>query len=145
MTQIRIEIPGPPVPERKRQIRMGARAARIDMPDRKRYKQHVQAAVVAQVTQDLRTALPLEGPLKVEYIFERLQPASYPKQPTSRFPWPECWTGRPDLDNLEKIVTDALTDSGVWRDDAQIVEKVSVKQWGKQARTMIVISQVEGA
>ena len=37
---------------------------------------------------------------------------------------------KPDLDNLEKGVLDAITNSGqAWKDDSQIVELSSRKQW----------------
>lgn len=36
-------------------------------------------------------------------------------------------TGRPDLDNLEKAVMDALTTARIWTDDRLVVQKVASK------------------
>lgn len=40
---------------------------------------------------------------------------------------------KPDIDNLAKAVMDALSDAGVWHDDAQVYRLyVSKGYWGKQ-------------
>ena len=36
---------------------------------------------------------------------------------------------KPDLDNLVKAVQDALTDVGLWQDDAQIVMTIASRVW----------------
>lgn len=38
-------------------------------------------------------------------------------------------TVKPDLDNFEKAVMDACTEAGLWRDDAVVVSKFSVKRY----------------
>lgn len=70
-------------------------------------------------------AAPLEGPLELKIEF--------------RMPIPPSWSGkrqrlalwhisRPDLDNLVKLVTDALGRSGRWwRDDAQLARIIAAK------------------
>lgn len=50
---------------------------------------------------------------------------------------------KPDLDNLEKAVMDALTTAGVWCDDAQVVEKHSTKIYGKIDATSIFVTPLE--
>lgn len=40
--------------------------------------------------------------------------------------WP---TGKPDRDKLDRSTSDALTDAGIWRDDAQVVVCLSVKTY----------------
>jgi crossover junction endodeoxyribonuclease RusA len=37
---------------------------------------------------------------------------------------------RPDLDKLVRAVLDALSEAGVWRDDAQVVSVVARKAYG---------------
>lgn len=47
-------------------------------------------------------------------------------------------TGRPDLDNLAKIVTDACNGI-VYRDDSQIVEMTSSKRYAREAFVEIIV------
>jgi Holliday junction resolvase RusA-like endonuclease len=57
---------------------------------------------------------PLDGPLLVEFCFTLARPKSAPK---SRV-YPDRM---PDLSKLIRSTEDALTDAGVWADDARIV------------------------
>jgi Holliday junction resolvase RusA-like endonuclease len=38
-------------------------------------------------------------------------------------------TAKPDRDNLEKAVMDALTEIGVWKDDCQVCAGLTAKYW----------------
>lgn len=60
----------------------------------------------------------LEGPVQVEVAFTFDRPKSAPKR---RPCWPVTRSSG-DVDKLVRAVFDALTDAGVWRDDAQVVE-----------------------
>jgi Holliday junction resolvase RusA-like endonuclease len=64
---------------------------------------------------------PMAGPveLNLQFLFDR------PKKDAVRF-WRDA---KPDLDNLEKAVMDALTEAGAWRDDAQVVRLQSIKRY----------------
>jgi crossover junction endodeoxyribonuclease RusA len=55
---------------------------------------------------------PLEGPLRVSYVFYLRKP----KRPKHDLP-----ATRPDLDKLSRAVGDALRAAGIYRDDGQIV------------------------
>lgn len=55
---------------------------------------------------------PLPGPLDVRLVFAMPRPAR------PKWPWPAV---KPDIDKLERAVLDAMTDAGVWNDDAQVV------------------------
>lgn len=57
----------------------------------------------------------LDCPLIVEMVFTLHRPASAPKRRTH----PDRM---PDLSKLIRSTEDALTDAGVWRDDARVVE-----------------------
>lgn len=63
----------------------------------------------------------LDGPLCVEVTFTLRKPASAPKRRTT---WPQR---KPDLDKLLRSTFDALSDAGVWVDDAQVVEVTARK------------------
>lgn len=54
-------------------------------------------------------------------------------------------TQKPDFDNLEKAVSDCLTELGFWRDDTQVVEWSGSKQWVSTMPGMFLkIDKVEG-
>jgi len=66
---------------------------------------------------------PLDGPLSAVVVFTLPKPASAPKRRQS---WP-C--KRPDLDKLLRAVFDAVTQAGVFRDDAQIIALTATKRY----------------
>ena len=57
----------------------------------------------------------LDGPLRVSMVFTVRKPTSAPK---SRRTWPDR---TPDLSKLCRATEDALTEAGVWTDDARVV------------------------
>jgi crossover junction endodeoxyribonuclease RusA len=59
---------------------------------------------------------PLDCPLRLHMVFTLPKPASAPKRRTT---WP---MRTPDLSKLARSTEDALTDAGIWRDDARVVE-----------------------
>lgn len=59
---------------------------------------------------------PLDGPLRVFMVFTVPKPTSAPKK---RRTWPDR---KPDLSKLVRSTEDALTDAGLWEDDARVVE-----------------------
>lgn len=71
-----------------------------------------RAAVTLQARQQYTRPVPLDVPLSVGMVFMIKRPKSV------RRPHP-CVT--PDLSKLVRAVEDALTDAGVWRDDALVV------------------------
>lgn len=73
-----------------------------------------RAAVVEATVDPLRPAL--DGPLSVRMVFTLKKPSAAPKRTRT---WP-CKT--PDLSKLARSTEDALTDAGVWADDARVVE-----------------------
>lgn len=72
------------------------------------------AAIDVMIVNEPRS--PLSCPLNVHMIFTVPKPKSAPK---SRRTWPDR---KPDLDKLCRSTIDALTDAGVWEDDARIVK-----------------------
>lgn len=59
---------------------------------------------------------PLDAPLRVWMVFTMPKPASNPKR---RQTWP---MRTPDLSKLCRSTEDALTDAGIWKDDARVCE-----------------------
>lgn len=64
--------------------------------------------------QPVRTTI--DGPLVVTMVFTLPKPASAPKR---RRTWPDR---KPDLSKLVRSTEDALSDAGLWADDARVVE-----------------------
>ena len=58
----------------------------------------------------------LDGPLVARMVFTMRKPASAPRKRTT---WPDR---TPDVSKLVRSTEDALTESGVWADDARVVE-----------------------
>lgn len=61
-------------------------------------------------------AAPIDGPIVCRMVFTVAKPASAPKR---RRTWP---MSKPDLSKLVRSTEDALSDAGLWKDDARVVE-----------------------
>lgn len=78
----------------------------------KPWRQDVKAAAL----EARAGAAPLDGPLIVRMVFTLPKPASAPKR---RRIWP---MRKPDVSKLARSTEDALTEAGIWSDDARVVE-----------------------
>ena len=65
----------------------------------------------------------IAGPIRVRMVFTLPKPKSAPK---GRITYPDR---KPDLSKLVRATEDALTDAGVWQDDARVIECVAVKAY----------------
>lgn len=63
---------------------------------------------------------PIVGPVKLDIEFLFARPNAHYLKSGLRTNAPMYHTSRPDRDNLEKAVLDALTNIGMWKDDSQI-------------------------
>jgi Holliday junction resolvase RusA-like endonuclease len=92
----------------------------------KPWRQDVKASALA-VIDSLDTWQPLDGPLAVSMVFTvRHKPAGRPTWWPAGVPCGKALMWRPastpDLSKLLRSTEDALTDAGIWRDDARVVE-----------------------
>jgi Holliday junction resolvase RusA-like endonuclease len=102
------------------------------------WKQEVAGAAEAQMGRLGLTLL--DGPLEMELVFVLARPKAHygtgrnsgVVKPSA----PEFPATRPDVDKLSRAVLDALS-GVVYRDDAQIVEKVARKRYGAPERVEI--------
>lgn len=65
----------------------------------------------------------LDGPLVVRMFFTLRRPVSISEK---KRPYPSV---RPDVDNLTKPTYDAITTSGIWKDDALVISSIISKAY----------------
>lgn len=126
-----IRIPGEPVP--KERPRFARRTGHAYTPEKTKQAEKE----IAYMWKLEHPGVKLKGPLFLEMVFN-LKP---PKGPHGPYP-----TKRPDIDNLEKLITDAL--NGVaYEDDKQIVQVKKIKRWADlfngQPGTILWIREAE--
>ena len=78
----------------------------------------------------------IEGPVRLIVKFSMPMPKGM--EVKKGFPMPH--TKKPDKDNLEKAVMDALTAAKVWKDDAQVFESLTGKYYtGEKIGAKIIV------
>lgn len=87
-------------------------------------------AVVEAVRPHL-PAVPLAGPIRVSAVYRFPRPKGhFNKTGLSKKGRESYWhTGKPDRDNIEKATLDALSDVGLWLDDAQVCDGSVTKRY----------------
>lgn len=91
-----------------------------------------------------RPAQPWEGPVRVtiDVYFERPQRLLKKKSPAGAV----RHTAKPDRDNVDKSILDALTEAGLWHDDSQVCDG-PVRKWyaakGCGPGVIIVAEQIQ--
>lgn len=131
-------IPGQPVPQPRPRVSTRGGFARAYVPA----KHPIHAYRAAIEAQARETGATFTGPvrLEVDAVFER--PASHWRKAGLREdapPWPNA-----DGDNIAKGVADALSDAGVWKDDACVVTWLINKRYGERherGSTKILIAE----
>jgi Holliday junction resolvase RusA-like endonuclease len=128
--ELSFRVAGRPVTQgSKTGIVVGGRAVLVEKArDRlKPWREAVRSTALEHLDQVMRGEAwqPYPGPVHVQLVFALPKPASAPK---TRRTWP---TGARsgDVDKLARAVLDALTDAGVWRDDAQVVRLLVDKDY----------------
>lgn len=132
MQEIKFKIPGPAKAKERPRARVmyshGKPIAQIYTPKNTQgYEANIRACFARQIG-DVRLAAPIRATILVIHSV----PKSYPKRRRE-----DCLmgavphTGKPDLDNIAKVVLDAL--NGVaYDDDAQVTELLIRKQYGPE-------------
>ena len=134
-----LEVLGTPTAQgRPRATRMGKHIHVYDDKKSRNAKSNLLAAI-----EDQAPETPLNCPLQVDLIF-------YIKRPKGHYgsgrnagkvkaSAPFLHTSRPDIDNLRKLVMDAMTDV-FWRDDSLVCVGTTEKMYSEKPRTVIKIA-----
>lgn len=116
MSGVGFHVVGRPAPQgSKRHVGNGV------MVESSKYVGTWRQAVTAAALR-VRPAEPLDGPLHVIVAFTLARPKSAPR----RRRWPDTM---PDLSKLVRATEDAITDAGLWADDARVVSCHASKVW----------------
>jgi Holliday junction resolvase RusA-like endonuclease len=84
---------------------------------------------------------PISGPVELKICATFAIPCSISKKEAAKRAAEHWHTQRPDLDNVEKAVLDAL--NGVaWLDDSQVCSKGTCKRWGKTTELSITVTSL---
>jgi len=117
MSGIRIEVRGMPAPQGSKKYMGMTNAGRAILTESskkvKPWRQDVKAA--AEAWRDLAGVAPIDGPIVVRMTFTLPKPKAAPK---TRRTYP---MRTPDLSKLARSTEDALTDAGIWTDDARVI------------------------
>jgi Holliday junction resolvase RusA-like endonuclease len=107
---------GHPRPQGSKRAFVNKRTGRPVLVEQSEHLKPWREAIVQAAVDPSRQPLP--GPLRVSMVFTMPKPLSAPK---TRVTHPMT---QPDLSKLCRAAEDALTDAGVWVDDAQVVEYI---------------------
>lgn len=139
--QITIEVDGDPKGQPRARAFVGrtGRARVYDPGTAEGWK-----AQIAMAARGVLPAEPLQGPLEVNILLRFRRPRCHyrtGKRAAELRPYAPCWhTAKPDRDNCDKSILDALTQLGAWRDDAQVVDGRVAKVWSDRPGATILIS-----
>lgn len=135
---IQFSVPGQPKPlQRARVGRRGAHAAMYDPEANVTNK-----ATVGFYAKKAMGKKPLmTGPLRLRVFFCLEKPKSKIRKNSDPHPHPDS---RPDLDNMIKLVCDALNGI-VWKDDAQVVMIAAYKLWADKTgpKTTVYVEECQ--
>ena len=138
----RYVIPGPAVAQGRPRITTANGYPRVyDPPKSSEYKKYVRACVMQQG----RPKKLLTGALRVDTVEYRRIAASLRKaQRVEAARGTIRPIAKPDMDNVEKAVWDALTGL-VWKDDAQVAAEYTTKMYWDVPGIHVVVGTIEEA
>lgn len=136
MATLRFEVAGLPIPQgSKVAFVQRGRAVMKDDNEKELHAWRDLVASRAETTAHYAGWQQLDSPVMVTLT------AFIPKPPGTRFK--EFPAGPPDVDKLQRAVGDALTQSGVIKDDARIVQWIAGKRWAPDPARPFVALTIE--
>lgn len=145
MTELTITVHGTPAPQgSKRHVGNGVMIESSQAV--KPWREAVKWAAMDAASRSVACVVPYVGPVRVQAIFKFPRPKSHYRTGRNahllRDDAPEYKASKPDIEKLERSTFDALTDAGVWRDDAQVVETHSTKVYSDTPGAHLIIEEV---
>ncbi len=134
-------VPGEPVAQPRHRVRTIGKRSMLYLPSKHPvhgYKAAIRAAFVA-VAGKWKT---ITGPVQLSVYCRFEMPKSWSKKKRSESQG-ILHGAKPDADNVLKAVEDALTDCGVWNDDAQVALAFISKRWSETPQTEIWIRECD--
>lgn len=93
-----------------------------------------------------KSRIPFRGPVCLWISCYMPRPKNHIKKNGTVKDWAPKWVEtKPDNDNIEKAVMDALTSIGIWKDDAQVARNITEKVYaapGMSPHAMIRIEEL---
>lgn len=120
------DVIGTPVPQGSK-VAYGRRIVDANAKTLKPWRATVAAAALEAIPTDWDATT---GPYSVAMLFNFPRPKShYGTRGVLPSRADDSHAQKPDVDKLIRAVLDALTDAGVWRDDAQVCDVLAGKRW----------------
>ena len=140
--EIRIEIPGRPVPWSVKIGRRGGYGVLIT-PDRLRLWQDYAAAMARIAMRGRKT---FTGPVSMSFMAVFGIPKNWSKAKKKDAAEDRIFYAVvPDLTNLLKATEDCFTRAGVWIDDCQVCQQETLKRYGENPGVYVVVKEIEVA
>lgn len=76
----------------------------------------------------------VEGPVMLQLVFETVRPVSVKREHPAV---------KPDVDKLMRAICDAITDAGLWRDDAQVCIAHISKVYAERPGVLVRIGELK--
>lgn len=136
---IAFEVPGEPQPQGSTKAFRHRHTGRVMVTSDNARLRPWRDAVCWHARQALAGRGALVGPVEVVVEFRFARPGGHFGKRGLRPTAPREHIVRPDLDKLVRAVLDALSEAGVWRDDAQVVETKARKRYHAQPGAAIEV------
>jgi Holliday junction resolvase RusA-like endonuclease len=126
--RVTFDVVGQPAPQGSKKGWYNPKTKRVHMSEQteKTVKPWREDVRQAAITAHQQLGYQLDGPLGARMVFSVRKPASKPTWWPKGVPWKVTLPWRPasapDLSKLLRSTEDAITSSGLWKDDARVVE-----------------------
>lgn len=145
MRKVEVTIPGNPIGKGRARsfMRKGGGIGHFT-PEKTRSWEGVAKSLAMDAMQRAGYTEPFDGPIYLVITATMPIPENAPKWKRELIDGGWLWpTVKPDSDNIEKALKDALN-AVVWRDDVQVVVTTKMKLYGEHPRVHAVIEELQG-